>query len=40
MAYPSQAIYGAINFLIFYSSSTFWTWVREFIPQSLKTLRT
>lgn len=27
---PLQAIYAAVNFLIFYSSSTFWTWVSVF----------
>uniref|UniRef100_A0A674NQZ3 Transmembrane protein 208 n=1 Tax=Takifugu rubripes TaxID=31033 RepID=A0A674NQZ3_TAKRU len=32
----ANAIYAAINLLIFYSSSTFWTWVREFSPRSFK----
>ena len=31
MALPPQAIYAAVNLLIFYSSSTFWTWVSLFI---------
>uniref|UniRef100_A0A3Q1FM06 Transmembrane protein 208 n=1 Tax=Acanthochromis polyacanthus TaxID=80966 RepID=A0A3Q1FM06_9TELE len=30
----ANAIYAAINFLVFYSSSTFWTWV-SFLPLNL-----
>lgn len=33
-ALSPQAIYGAVNLLVFYSSSTFWTWVGVFIHKS------
>lgn len=32
MSLSPQAIYAAVNLLLFYSSSTFWTWVRKLSP--------